>query len=48
MFYLVNFKIKAVELSLRDDVMSKGAAEALDIYPLMLSRWRFAYSTYTS
>lgn len=39
-FYPVNFKIKAVELSLRDDVMSKDVAEALDIHPLMLSRWR--------
>ena len=42
-FYPVNFKIKAVELSLRDDVMSKGVAEALDIHPLMLSRWRKEY-----
>ena len=48
MFYPVNFKIKAVELSLRYDVMSKEAAEALDIYLLMLSRWRFAYPTYTT
>ncbi len=47
-FYPVNFKIKAFELSLRDDVMSKDAAEALDIHTLMLSRWRFAYSTYTT
>ena len=37
-FYPVNFKIKAVELSLRDDVMSKDVADALDIHPLMLSR----------
>lgn len=42
-FYPVNFKIKAVELSLRDDVMSKDVAEALDIHPLMLSRWRKEY-----
>ena len=42
-FYTVNFKIKAVELSLRDDVMSKDVAEALDIHPLMLSRWRKEY-----
>ena len=42
-FYPVNFKIKAVELSLRDDVMSKDVAEALDINPLMLSRWRKEY-----
>jgi transposase len=42
-FYPVNFKIKAVKLSLRDDVMSKEVAEALDIHPLMLSRWRKEY-----
>ena len=42
-FYPVNFKIKAVELSLRDDIMSKDVAEALDIHPLMLSRWRKEY-----
>lgn len=42
-FYPVGFKIKAVELSLRDDVMSKDVAEALDIHPLMLSRWRKEY-----
>ena len=41
-FYPVNFKIKAVELSLRDDVMSKDVAEALDVHPLMMSRWRKA------
>ena len=33
-FYLVNFKIKVVELSLRDDVMSKDIAEALGIHSL--------------
>ncbi len=42
-FYPVNFKIKAVELSLRDDVLSKDIALALDIHPLMLSRWRKEY-----
>lgn len=42
-FYPVNFKIKAVELSLRDDLMSKDVAQALDIHPLMLSRWRKEY-----
>ncbi len=35
-FYPTNFKIRAVELSLLDDVMSKEVAEALDIHPLML------------
>ena len=42
-FYPVNFKIKAVELSLRNNVMSKDVALALDIHPLMLSRWRKEY-----
>jgi len=42
-FYPVYFKIKAVELSLKDDVMSKDVAQALDIHPLMLSRWRKEY-----
>jgi len=42
-FYPVNFKIKAVELSLRDDMLSKDIAHALDIHPLMLSRWRKEY-----
>lgn len=35
-FYPVGFKIKAVELSLRGGVMSKGIAQALDIHPFML------------
>ncbi len=42
-FYPVDFKIKAVQLSLKDDVMSKDVAQALDIHPLMLSRWRKEY-----
>ena len=42
-FYPVKFKIEAVQLSLRDDVMSKDVALALDIHPLMLSRWRKEY-----
>lgn len=42
-FYPVDFKIKAVELSLKDDVMSKDVAHALDIHPFMLSRWRKEY-----
>jgi transposase len=42
-FYPVDFKIKAVELSLRDDVSSKDVAQALDIHPFMLSRWRKEY-----
>ena len=42
-FYPVDFKIKAVELSLNDNVKSKDVAQALDIHPLMLSRWRKEY-----
>lgn len=42
-FYPVDFKIKAVELSLNDNVKSKDVALALDIHPLMLSRWRKEY-----
>ena len=42
-FYPVDFKIKAVELSLRDDVLSKEVAQALDIHPFMLCRWRKEY-----
>lgn len=42
-FYPISFKIKAVELSLKDDLMSKDVAAALDIHPLMLSRWRKDY-----
>lgn len=42
-FYPVSFKIKAVKLSLKDNVMSKDVALALDIHPFMLSRWRKEY-----
>ena len=42
-FYPVDFKIKAVELSLKDNIMSKDVAQALDIHPFMLSRWRKEY-----
>ncbi len=42
-FYPVDFKIKAVLLSLRDDISSKDVAQALDIHPFMLSRWRKEY-----
>ena len=36
-FYPVNFKIKAVKLSLRDNTISKDVAEALGVHPLILS-----------
>ena len=41
--YLNEFKVKAVELSLLDDVQVKGVAKILDIHPFMLSRWRKEY-----
>ena len=42
-FYPIDFKIKAVELSLRDDILLKDVAQALDTHPFMLSRWRKEY-----
>ena len=36
-FYPVNFKIKLVKLSLRDDAISQDVAEALGVHPLILS-----------
>jgi len=41
--YLNEFKIKAVQLSLLDDVQVKDVAKTLDIHPFMLSRWRKEY-----
>ena len=41
--YSAEFKATAVKLSQRDGVQSKDVAEALDIHPLMLSRWRKEY-----
>ena len=38
--YSAEFKATAVKLSQVDGVQSKDVAEALDIHPLMLSRWR--------
>lgn len=38
--YSNEFKIKAVQLSLIDGITSKSVADALDIHPVMLSRWR--------
>ena len=38
--YSAEFKLTAVKLSYQKDVLSKDVAEALDIHPLMLSRWR--------
>ena len=41
--YSADFKVKAVKLSLQDGLQVKQVAEALDIHPFMLSRWRKAY-----
>jgi transposase len=41
--YLNEFKVKAVLLSLLDNVQVKEVAETLDIHPFMLSRWRKEY-----
>lgn len=38
--YSPEFKLKAVKLSQIDGVQVKEIAEALDIHPYMLSRWR--------
>ena len=41
--YSNEFKVKAVQLSLIDGVQVKEVADALDIHPFMLSRWRKEY-----
>ena len=41
--YTNAFKRKAVKLTLKDGVKVKQVAEALDIHPFMLSRWRKEY-----
>ena len=41
--YTNDFKVKAVKLSLQDDIQVKQIAEGLDIHPMMLSRWRKEY-----
>lgn len=38
--YSAEFKLKAVKLSALSGVMVQDVAEALDIHPFMLSRWR--------
>lgn len=42
-YYLNEFKVKAVQLSLLEDVQVKDVAATLDIHPFMLSRWRKEY-----
>ena len=41
--YENEFKVKAVQLSLEEGVQVKDVAQALDIHPFMLSRWRKEY-----
>jgi transposase len=38
--YTVEFKLKAVKLSSLKGVQVQDVAEALDIHPIMLTRWR--------
>jgi transposase len=38
--YPDEFKVKAVQLSLMDGIQVQAVAQALDIHPFMLSRWR--------
>jgi len=38
--YSLEFKIKAVKLTQIDGVQVRDVAEALDVHPFMLSRWR--------
>jgi transposase len=41
--YTAEFKVKAVKLSEVSGVLVQDVAEALDIHPFMLSRWRKEY-----
>ncbi|GAL04595.1 mobile element protein [Photobacterium aphoticum] len=41
--YSLDFKLKAVEWSFETHRTVKSVAEALDIHPFMLSKWRKAY-----
>jgi len=41
--YTEEFKAKAVQLSLLENIQVKEVAETLDIHPFMLSRWRKEY-----
>jgi transposase len=41
--YSEEFKAAAVQMSLKDGIQVKEVAEALDIHPFMLSRWRKEY-----
>lgn len=41
--YSNEFKARAVEMSLRDDLQVQQVASGLGIHPFMLSRWRKEY-----
>lgn len=41
--FTIEFKVKAVQLSMLDGVRVQDVANALDIHPFMLSRWRKEY-----
>ncbi len=41
--YSTDFRVKAVRLSEQEGIYVKQVAEALDIHPFMLSRWRKEY-----
>lgn len=42
--YTNEFKVKAVQLTLLEYNQVKDIAQALDIHPAMLSRWRMEYN----
>lgn len=41
--YSIEFKVKAVQLSMLESVQVMDVARTLDIHPFMLSRWRKEY-----
>ena len=41
--YTVEFKIQAVRLALHPDFQTQDVAQALDIHPFMLSKWKKDY-----
>jgi transposase len=41
--YSNEFKIQAVRLSLHPEIQTQDVAQALDIHPFMLSRWKKEY-----
>lgn len=41
--YSNEFKIHAVRLALHPEIQTQDVAQALDIHPFMLSRWKKAY-----